>query len=248
MKPMDMISKVRTTRILLALGAGAVLLSQAGCLQTRAAVKEQEEKVVLRKTVQNLQQTTADVNTRFNDIDDDIRKLNGRVESTEHKLSQLAQNTQKSDQAIEQRVQEMQSRLGAYQEAISKLDTQVAELSQALGHYREEAARAQSAAAAASSRGSSGGSGGSASGPYVSAEEAFKRQAWKDAILDYEKYRKGNPRGKQFAEATYKIGVSFQELGMTDEARAFYEEVVAKFPKTKESEKAAYRLKTLKKK
>jgi TolA-binding protein len=60
--------------------------------------------------------------------------------------------------------------------------------------------------------------------------------------LSYERYRSSHPKGKSFAAATLKIGVCFQELGMSDEAQAFYEEVVAKFPKSKEAEKANARL------
>ena len=83
---------------------------------------------------------------------------------------------------------------------------------------------------------------------FQAAEAAFEKKAWKEAILDYEKYRKAFPKGKEFPAATYKIGVSFQELGMADEARAFYEEVIAKFPKGKDAKSAQARLKALKKK
>jgi TolA-binding protein len=84
-------------------------------------------------------------------------------------------------------------------------------------------------------------------GPYALAEEKFDQKNWKEAILEYEKYRKANPKGKQFSTATYKIGVAFQELGLNDEAKAFYEEVISKFPKTKDADRASTRMKNLKK-
>ena len=49
-------------------GALVLPLVLAGCIQTRTAVREQEEKQVLQKTVKTLQQSTADVNTRFVDV------------------------------------------------------------------------------------------------------------------------------------------------------------------------------------
>lgn len=215
----------------------------SGCLQTRAAMKEQEEKQVLQKTVKNLQQSTADVNTRFQDIEEDLRKLNGRQEATDFRLTQLVQKNEKTDAAADGRNKEAADRLLAYQEAITKLDHQVTELTQTVGQLQEEVRRLQAAPVT-----SAGGSGGGSKGPLAVAEEHFKKQEWKEAILEYEKYRKSSPKGKQFADATYKIGVCFQEMGLVDEGKAFYEEVVAKFPKSKEAEKAVYRLKSLKKK
>ena len=78
-------------------------------------------------------------------------------------------------------------------------------------------------------------------------EDFFEKKEWRRAILSYQKYRDANPKSKKFSDATYKIGVSFQELGLRDEARTFYDEVVAKFPQSAEAKKARTRLKSLKK-
>ncbi len=223
--------------------------SLTGCLQTRTTQKEQEEKQVMQKTVKNLQATTADVTTRFQEIDEDLRKFNGRVETNEFKINQVAQRTEKTDATVEARFKEMSEKLAAYQEAITKLDAQVAELTTTLAQVQEDVKKKASGGGGDSSGGGSA-SGGSdvKSGPYGTAEEAFKTKSWKDAVIDYEKYRKANPKGKFFADATYKIGVCFQELGDADAAKVFFEEVVTKFPKSKEAGKADYRLTSLKKK
>ncbi len=213
-----------------------------GCLQTRSAQKEQEEKQVMQKTVKNLQTTTADVTTRFQEIDEDLRNFNGRTEVNEFKINQLTQRIDKTDATIEARFKEMSDKLTTYQEAITKLDAQVAELTTTLAQVQEDVKKKGSGG------GSSAGAGEVKSGPYALAEGAFKAKSWKDAIIDYEKYRKAEPKGKRFADATYKIGVCFQELGDLEGAKVFYEEVVAKFPKSKEAGKAEYRLSSLKKK
>jgi TolA-binding protein len=207
--------------------------SLTGCLQTRTAAKEQEEKQVLRKQVANLAQTTADVNTRFQEVQDDIRGLNGRVESVENRFGRVDQRFEKSDAAVDARLKDMESKLGAYREEIEALKSQVATM-------HEEAARRSAQAAEAEAN--------AAKSPYDSAEENFEKKNWREAILDYEKYRRANPKGKNFATATFKIGVAFQEMGLIDDARAFYEEVVQKFPKSKEAGKAASKLKSLTKK
>ena len=69
---------------------------------------------------------------------------------------------------------------------------------------------------------------------------------FKDAILAYQKYRDGNPKGRHYGEATFKMGVCFQEMGLKDEAKVFYEEVISKFPGSKDAKKAAVRAKQLK--
>ncbi len=73
-----------------------------GCLQTRNAAKEQEEKVVLRKQVQNLQSMTADVNARFQDVEESSRRLEGRIEAVENKAERAASNSDKSAGAVDE--------------------------------------------------------------------------------------------------------------------------------------------------
>lgn len=213
----------------------AAALTTTGCLETRSTQKEQEEKQVLRKQVQNLAATTADVNQRFQDVDDELRKVSGRVEAVEAKLGQSQTNAQKSAQTVETRVQENDK---VYREEFAKLTSEIERLNAKIEQL-EEASKRQAS--------SGGGSSGGSRSVFEEAESKFSQKNWKEAILDYQNYRNANPKGKQFATATYKIGVSFQEMGMTDEARAFYEEVIAKFPKSKDAKSAQTKLKSLKK-
>jgi TolA-binding protein len=99
--------------------------------------------------------------------------------------------------------------------------------------------------------GTSSGSGGgknSDKNPFELGESRFEQKSWREAIFAYEDYRKSYPKGKNFGAATYKIGVSFQELGMLDDAKPFYDEVISKFPKSKEADRARSRLKAISKK
>lgn len=210
-----------------------VLLS--GCLETRTAVKETEEKQVLRKQVANLQQTTADVNLRFQDIEDELRRLSGRIDTIDKKYEQAAMTTQSNQVALEGKMNQSDT---VYREEFSKLNGEILALKNQLAALHDGERKAAEAKAVAAAK--------AAQNPFAAAEQKFEAKSFKEAILDYEKYRKENPKGKQFAEATYKIGVSFQELGLTEEAKAFYQEVIAKFPKSKESKKASTRLKSIK--
>ena len=211
----------------------------SGCmLDTRSQNKEQDEKTVMRKQVANLQATTADVNSRFADAEEDVRKANGRIEALETRL----QRTEAAAQAkAEKGNASIEAKLGdndkAYREEFAKLQSEIDALKAQL-NSAADARRSSDAAAASEAK----------KDPFEAAEAKFEAKSYKEAILDYQNYRKKNPSGKRFSTATYKIGSSFQEMGMNDEARAFYEEVLSKFPKTKDAGRAQAKLKALKKK
>ncbi len=209
----------------------------SGCqLDTRTNVREQDEKQVVRKQVANLQAATADVNTRFQDLEDDVRKTNGRVEALEVRMQQAQAQAQskfeKGSQGIEGKLKDNDA---GYREEFSKLHTEIESLKAQLNSARaaESAAVAQESANAKKD-------------PFSLAEEKYEKKEYKEAILDYERYRKASPKGKQISTATYKIGSAFQELGMIEEARAFYEEAIAKFPKSKDATRAKAKLNKLK--
>jgi TolA-binding protein len=226
------------------LGGVISVALMTGCLQTRSAMQEQEEKQVLRSQVQNLQQSTADVGAQFNDINDEFRRQNGRIETVEARTQQMTTQMQNRDAMNEQRFKEINERLVAYHEAITRMDTQIVQMSQQMAQLQEELKRSRESAAkqkvapAAPAKDK---------GNFTQAEEDFERKNWKDAILNYENYRKMNPTGRQYAVATYKIGVCFEELGMKDDAKAFYEEVLSKYPKSREASRATSRLRGLNK-
>lgn len=228
---------IQAIRICFVLFSLSFLLT--GCLQTRNTAKDQEEKQVLQRQVHTLQTTTAEVSQRFNEIDEDLRKLNGRVETVESRTQQLSNRNEREGQGQDQKAKEQDERLKLYQQAITKLDMQVSELAAQMATLQSQMR----------SNSSSGGSGAKET-PLSALQEAdkfFEQKKWQEAALAYERYRKIAPKGKNLPTATYKIGVCFQELGANDDARVFYDEVIAKFPKSADAKKAKTRLAGLKK-
>ena len=80
---------------------------------------------------------------------------------------------------------------------------------------------------------------------YQKGEGLYGQKKWKEAIVAYQKYRENQPKGKFYAEATYKMGESFLALGMKDESKSFFEEVRVKYPKSPLAKKAEKQLKSL---
>lgn len=215
---------------------GSVFL-MAGCLKTRSEVSDNDQKVVYaKKNVQNQLEAQAVAGTPAVDEKDElIRNLNGRVEVLENQLNTLV----KEKEALT--AQESQ-KIVLLQEALTKMELQLQkfEAEGAANKPVEEVLKSSddSEAKAHTSK---------KLGTYETAEQYFARKEWKKAILSYQKYTDEAPKGKNVPEAKYKIGVCFQELGMKEEAMAFYEEVVANHSKTAAGKNSKARLASLKK-
>ncbi|MYE07788.1 MAG: hypothetical protein F4X95_03450 [Oligoflexia bacterium] len=77
---------------------------------------------------------------------------------------------------------------------------------------------------------------------FEKAEKLFKEKNWKAAIINYEKYREKNKKGDYYKKSTFQIGVCFQNLGMSKEAKVFFREIVESFPNSVEAKEAKKRL------
>ncbi len=209
-----------------------VLVSTPGCLTTRAELRDQEVK---RTQVSAAQEKRAQETARFDEYDQQMRGLNGRMDVIENQVSQFnAGFSDKQNQESRYR-EDVDRRFRAYEEALKKLDQQVAALGEEIKELKTVKVKKEGPVSEKEAR-----------DHFAAAEEAFNKKDWKQAILDYEAYRKAFPKGKQYPGATLKIGLCFAELGMKDEAKAFLEEVAAKFPSSKEAKKASQRLKSMK--
>jgi len=214
------------------------LVLLTGCnLKTVSDLRAESEPTAQRKTAQQQQaqakpQPPPPVTTasRFEEYDEQIRALNGRLEVVENGLAQTNARKQGDEAGLAKEKQAADQRLLAYEDALKKLEAQV----QALN---EEVTRLKTPPPAPVAPSKPG------RGAYDEGDQLLAAKKYKEAIVAFQKYRDENPKGKLYADATYKIGVAFHEIGMKDESRAFYEEVIAKFPKSAEAKKAQARLK-----
>ena len=220
------------------------------CLKTRADLSEQEQsRFYGKKNAENQSAGQSQLNTNssaangvVDERDDLIRGFNGRIESLENQITTLQkEKAALATSADTQKIQLLQDALVKMEAQIQKLEAEAAATSQ-------PASAAPSVVVAASKP-----------GHYISkketsnlsaydlAQDFFSKKEWKKAILSYQKYVDENSKGKNTPDSKYKIGVCFQELGMKEEAMAFYEEVIANYGKTESGKKAKIRLSKLKK-
>ena len=59
----------------------------------------------------------------------------------------------------------------------------------------------------------------------------------KKAIVDYSRFPEKFTKSKRMPQALLQIGRSFEAMGMKEDAKGFYQELIDKFPKSNEAKK-----------
>lgn len=227
---------------------GSVVLL-TGCLKTVNDIKSDGGDIEERKQTPAQQRSEkvkevvikeppkAATAARLEEFDEQFRNINGRMDALENHLSQNTAAAQSEKASVTEMAKYTDKKFSAYEEELKNLEAKVTALTAEVETLKAQAAAPKAEAAPAPT------AAGGKKTPYDEGEELFGAKKWKEAIVAYQKYRDQYPKGKMYADSTYKIGVCFQELKMKDESKAFFEEVTSKFPNSKEAKKAAFRLK-----
>lgn len=222
----------------------ALLISSSGCLQTRSDAGANYQSQVYRK--KNVENQNAEAETAVQKVDERdelIRSLNGRVESLENQIQQSNKEKEASQTAVSPDSQ----KIALLQEALAKMELQLQKLEGEKEHLANKKPSDENLILKKEIKDTSITSTTSdkKQNSYSTGEELFQKKEWKKAILSFQTFVEDSPKSKLTPEAKYKIGVCFQELGLRDEASAFYEEVLAQYPKTESGKKAKIRLAAL---
>jgi TolA-binding protein len=81
---------------------------------------------------------------------------------------------------------------------------------------------------------------------YLLGESYFNEKQTIGAILEYQKILKAHPRSKRTADATFRIGQGFRALGKCEQAKLFFETVIADHSKSDRAREARQELKSFK--
>lgn len=203
----------------------------SGCLMTRDEIAETEQRKTVQQQVTTLQKNNADATSKYTEINEEIRELNGRIETLENKLQVSAKEKEKTQILTDQQLAETNKKVLALQEEVQKLENQITFLNQEMVKMSTPVPAAHPVAS------------DKKADLFKNGEEAFTKKDWKQAIQYYQKYREVFPTGKKYVIATYKIGYSFQELGMKEESETFFKDVISKFPDSNLAKLSKERLK-----
>lgn len=211
-------------------------LLSVGCLMTRDQIRgnstnrSPEQVQVSQNQIKKAEQAA-----QLDDMDESLRSTVGRIEVLENEIQQMKAVSPEEEQNKMAAKKDIDLKFATFEQALRALEVQVQNLKAEISGLKASRSSSKPKVKKKAKKGN-----------FAGAQEAFSAKDWKKAILGYQKYRDLNPKGRWYSEATYKIGVSFQELNMKSEAKSFYQEVIAKFPKGKMAKKAKYRLKKLK--
>ncbi len=221
------------------------MITLPACLKTRAQVRTDSPDEAPKSSELLASQAAA-----IDELKTELARLTGRLEELERAQGQASKNEGT-----------------AHLEAVKKLETRLNELEQAQIETLENLKKVQTSSPAADpvswleqgkSRLISGDLEGAAealseylksSKPRQAEEATFLRgeayfglKQYKKAIIDFSKFPERFQKSRKMPEALYKIGLSFDALGMREDARNFFQELIEKFPKTAEAKKAKGRV------
>lgn len=208
------------------------VLMLPGCvsLKTRGHKKRirQESEIVLM-----LRKKNANLRVKNLEYEEQFRFSTGKIEELEILNRRAEESTQK-------RLGEEDQQLQAYKDSVSELVVEKKKLESEILMLKEDNKKAKRAVVAAKR---------TAKQHLNEGDKYFDDKKWSEAAAEYQSFREKvkNKKNEDYALATYKIGVCFQELGMMKEAQTFYKSVVSKYKNRRAAKYAQYRLANLKK-
>jgi tol-pal system protein YbgF len=228
--------------------ASGLLLS--GCLKTRSQIHDDDEgpgRPVPAQVTEVKGQYALD------EIKSEMTRLNGRVEDLERTQRQSDQNS-KNDKskeeikALENRIIELEKAQAEMIELLKKMEGQaqanrdpsdlLAKGRQAMEEKNYDSAIDQLSAYLKSPKAKA-----QEEAFFLRGEAYYETKQYKKAIVDFSKFPEKFTKSKRMPDALLRIGQSFDALGMKDDAKGFYQELVEKFPKSSEAKTARKRLK-----
>jgi TolA-binding protein len=208
----------------------------SGCiLQTREDIEKQNEDRQLKEQVSSIQKSKADTESRYSDLESEIRVLTGRIETLEHNQQLYHQSAVQDSVGLKKAIEAQNDRSKLIEQKVDGLDGRLNSAIQTMA-----SAPVQAPPAATADTATTGKKGDVKT--YNEGEALFSKKEFKKALVKFNAYREKNPKGSKASEATYKIGVCLGELGLKKEAKEIYQETIDNFPGTPSAKKAKFRL------
>jgi len=223
-----------------------------GCLVTRAQLKA-ENSDQSQPSPAKIQEVEPQGRYVIDEIKGELTRLNGRIEDMERAQKEATPSAGEEQQQknLEKRLIELEQSQIAILEALKKLQETSAATSTVdpmdlfnRGFAEFEAKKFDSAvvlfsnylknpkATAAQERAT-----------FLRGEAYYQLKQYKKAIVDYSKVTERFTKSKLMPSALYKIGLSFEALGMKEDAKSFYQELADKYPRSSEARLVRAKLK-----
>lgn len=235
----------------------AALVLLAVTTSTKALAAAVDDRVAnLERQMSTLQNTrntnnqeVASALSRFEGMETEFNAIKGQVEATSHIIQSGNAELQKQVTELENRIQAIEDRMAIFSSQLTKALGKVAPAAAAEGDLYQKAldlATAskylEAAAAFESFLKQYPQSSFAGSARYWIAECFYSTRDYQRSIKEFQAYVDKYPKGEKVAEAIFKQGNAFFELGMMDEAKAFYDKVISSYGRSSYAAQAQERL------
>jgi TolA-binding protein len=233
-----------------------ICLLMTGCLKTRAQLRDDDSNAAASGAPQPAQtQEVTQNQSAVDDMKNEMTRIEGRLEDMERsqKDAANAQNasTSKDDmKKLEARIVELEQAQAQMLTAIKQMqDAQAtAKATESINYFDQGRKQFDSGSFDAAVESfteylKSAKADRVEDATFLRAESYYSLKQFKKAIVDYSKFPEKFPKSKLMPTALYRIGRSFENLGMNEDAKGFYQELLDKFPKSPEAKKARAKVK-----
>lgn len=180
---------------------------------------------------------------------EDVNQMKGQVEANKHMLNVQQQDLTKLIGDLDHRIQAMEERLQVFSNQLSKALTKLAPDVAAEGDMYQggldlmsEAKYLEAAAMFEKFLGKYAKSPYSASATYFIADSFYSMRDYQRAVKEFQRYVEKYPSDKNVSSAILKQGNCFYELGLIEEAKAFYDKVSKSYPQSSDAIQAKEKL------
>ncbi|MBC7693612.1 MAG: tetratricopeptide repeat protein [Methylotenera sp.] len=236
-----------------------ISLSLTGCLKTRAQLRgdapdsDSDTRASSRPVPAQVQEVQPQGAYVMDELKSEMTRLNGRIEDLERSNQQSQQDKTagagKPDQirALETRIVELEQAQATMLEAIKKNQSQA--LAVETGDAFEKGKNQYDAKNYDGAVDSFTLYLKDPKGKHVEEATFLRGESYhalgqhKKAIIDYSKFPEKYTNSRRMPQALYKIGLSFESLGMKEDAKGFYQELNERFPKSPEAKKVRGKVK-----
>ena len=225
-------------------------LSSFSCLKTRAQIRGDDESNYSKPTKVKIEDAQPSGGYALDEIKSELVRQTGRIEDLERstKQQQSAPDRASKDELkkLETRIIELEQAQSSMLEAIKKVQDRMpvpespevfdkakkeyenSDYSPAIENFTQylRAPKPKHLEEAT----------------FLRAESYYALKQYKKAIVDYSKFPESFNKSKRMPVALYRIGQSFDALGSREDAKAFYQLLLDKYPKASESKKARAKL------
>lgn len=229
--------------------AGVALLGVSGCLKTRAQLRSDQPGTLSANpdtsTPTRVEPVYGQGGYVIDELKAEIARLTGRIDELERSQQQTtaqgAAGAAAASSAVDTRLNELEADRTRMMEAIKRLQDNLpppdpdADLDQ--GRKEFQAKNYSSAVNALTKYLQIPGAKKIEEATFLRGDSYFEQKEYKKAIIDYSQFPEKFNQSKLLPAALYKIGLSFDALGMKNEAKAFYQELQDRHPKSPEAAK-----------